>query len=133
MSHMKSFNNNISIIALFWFLIQGIILVLNNVRVYFEYGHHPVDNFFIAGCFLITMSSLLLINNRIISVSVAMLLFLYSVFTIFFMGLLFLLEARNMLFAIFVCFVIPVLNTVFSFVLIRNTLIKRRSRDLTKH
>lgn len=125
---MKSLNNNIRIIALFWFLIQGIILVLNNVRVYFECGRHPIDNFFIAGCFLITMSLLLLIKNRIISVSVAILLFLYSVFTVFFMGLLFLLEARNMLFAIFVCFVIPFLNTFFSIVLIRDTLIKKRTQ-----
>ncbi len=93
---MKSLNKNIRIIALFWFLIQGVLLLLNEIRGYYYVDNkNAIDWFFIyMSVFLIIISFLLLIKNRIISISVAIVLFLYSVFTVFVMGLLFFMEAH---------------------------------------
>ena len=135
MSHMKSLNNNIRIIAPVWFLMQGVLLFLNEIRVYYYVDNkNGIDCFFIyVSVFLIVTSLLLLIKNRKIILFLSGVLFLYSIFVMYAMAVLFFMEANNVFLSIVLCFVIPVLNTVFSFVLIRNTLIKRRSRDLTKH
>lgn len=124
---MKSLNDNIRIIALFWFLMQGIILELNRVRVYFEYGSKIIDNIFIIGVFLIVISLLLAIKHRKSLILLGIALFLYSVFTVFFMGLLFFMEAntRYIWGAIFLCFVIPIIN-VFLSVLLLLAAVKRR-------
>lgn len=119
---MKLLNKNIRIIAFFWFLTQGVLLLLNTIRIYY-YGDNKngIDWFFIyMGVFLIITSFLLLIKNRIISISAAIVLFLYSVFTVFVMGLLFFMEANDIFFSIILCFIIPILNTVFSILLISN-------------
>ena len=113
---MKSLNNNIRIIAPVWFLMQGVLLFLNEIRVYYYVDNkNGIDWFFIyVSVFLIVTSLLLLIKNRKIILFLSGVLFLYSIFVMYAMAVLFFMEANNVFLSIVLCFVIPVLNTVFS-------------------
>ena len=123
---MKWLNDNIKLIASIWFLIQGIILVLNEIRVYYVDKNDGIDCFFISTSVLLIITSFLLrIKNRKIILFLSGLLFLYSIFVMYAMAVLFFMEANNLFFSIILCFIIPILNTFFSIVLIRNTLIKK--------
>lgn len=128
---MKSLNNNIRAINLFWFLTQGLLLLLNELRVYYYVNNKDnVDCFFISmSGFLIITSLLLLIKNRKLILFLGGLLLLYSIFVMYAMAVLFFMEANSIFLSIILCFVIPILNTIFSFVLIRNTLIKKNTAE----
>jgi hypothetical protein len=116
---MKCLKNNIKIIALSWFLIQGILLLLNNLRVYFENKNHFIDFLFIISICIIIISLLLLIKNKKIIILSGVLLLLYSIFALFAMALLFLLEAHShILFNICLCFIIPIINIFVSVMLL---------------
>ena len=119
---MKWIYKNIKIISLIWWLLQGIILLLNNIRVYFEHRNHFVDSLFIISICLIFVSFLLwLIKNKKIVLSIGILLLLYSVVSLVFLGLLFVMESHgNNWLGLFL--LIPVLNILLSIFVILSAL-----------
>lgn len=129
---MRWLNKHIVIISFIWWLMQGVLLLLNEIRVYYYVDNkNGVDWFFISvSFFLIITSFLLLIKNRKFILFLSGLLLLYSIFVMYAMTVLFFMEAntRYILVAIFLCFVAPILNIFVSIVLLIN---KRNISDLS--
>lgn len=121
---MKWLNKHIIIVSLIWWLMQGVLLLLNEIRVYYYVDNkNGVDWFFIfVSIFLIITSFLLLIKNRKFILFLSGLLLLYSTFLMYAMTVLFFMEAntRYVWVDIFLCFVVPILNIFVSVVLLIN-------------
>ena len=123
---MKWLNKHIVFISFVWWLLQGLLLLLNGVRVFCKYYQGEslnADNIFylLVSISLIISSFLLLGKNRKVIYLLSMLLLFYSLFAMSLMGLLFLWWGwRHLLISIIFCLVIPMLNLFFSIKLIIN-------------
>lgn len=125
---MKWINKNIVIISFIWWLMQGVFLLLNEIRVYYENKEHLIDSLFIISIGLIIISCLLLVRKSKIVLLLGILLLLYSIFTMFFMTILFFMEAHgNILLNICLCFVTPIINVLISVTLLKNNIMNKRS------
>lgn len=128
---MKWLNKNIVYISFIWWLIQGLLLLLNGVRLYWEFDRVKLkdtdDMLFVSiGLILIIVAFLLLIKNRKVVLVLSILLLLYSLYAMGLMGLIFLWWGlSNLLFSIIFCLTIPILNLYFSIKLLVN--IRKRS------
>jgi hypothetical protein len=119
---MKWLNINIKVTSSVWWLIQGVGLLLNEIRVWLV--HNYLDHtFLITSITLIVIACLLLIKNNKVVLLLGILLLLYSVFVLFAMGVLFFMEAQRqyILFAICLCFIIPTINIFLSVILLSKT------------
>jgi len=117
---MKWLNKHIVVISFIWWLTQGTVLLLNEIRVCLERNY--LDHFFltISICLIITSCLLLIRTNKIV-LSLSILLLLYSIFTLFAMTLLFFMEAHgHIFFNICISFVIPMINIFLSILLMLN-------------
>lgn len=121
MTSMK-LNDKITAISFVWWLLQGALLLLNELRVLFEYNYlNP--SFFALSIFLVVISFLLrCVKNRKIVLLLSLLLLLYSVVSLIFLSALFILEARNNWIKIFL--VVPILNILLSILLMYRSLRK---------
>lgn len=124
---MKWLNKYIVNISFIWWLIQGLLLLLNSLRMYCEYYDKgkSIDTFyiyfFLVSISLIIISFSLLVKNRKVVLFLSILLLFYSLFAMGLMGLLFLWWGwRHLLISIIFCLVIPMLNLFFSIKLIIN-------------
>jgi len=116
---MKWLLNNIKIISFVWWLMQGVLLLLNEIRVWSEHNYLDRDFLIVSIC-LIVISFLLIVRNYKINIFCGIVLFLYSIFVLFAMGILFFMEAQRqyILFAICLCFIIPIINILLSIFLL---------------
>lgn len=117
---MKWLNKYIVVISFVWWLMQGTLLFINEIRVWLELN--SFDRFFLTiSICLITTSCLLLIRKNKIVLLLGILLLSYSIFTLFAMALLFFMEAHGqyIFFAICLCFVIPIINIFLSVMLLK--------------
>jgi hypothetical protein len=115
---MKWLNRNIKVISFVWWLMQGVVLLLNEIRIWLKHNYLDCD-FLIISISLIVTSCLLLIKNNKIIMSLGILLLLYSIFAWFVMGLLFFMEAHGYIFFnICLCFIIPIINIFVSVMLL---------------
>jgi CHASE2 domain-containing sensor protein len=115
---MKWLNDNIIFISFVWWLLQGVSLLLNELRVWLE--HNYLTHFlFVLGICLVVISFLLwFIKNKKIILLLGILLLLYSIISLIFLSILFILESHgNNLVGIFL--VIPILNILLSILMIR--------------
>jgi len=117
---MKYLLNNIRIISFTWWLIQGILLLLNEIRCLLEYKYIIIPGVLVTSICLIVISFLLFVKNNKIFLFLGIVFFLYSIasliiFTwIFFLaspqsywvGLFFLIPALNILLSIFMLIII---------------------------
>ena len=118
---MKWLDNKIIVISFVWWLLQGILLLLNELRVWFEHNY-LMPSFFVISICLIAVSFLLwLVKNKKIVLLLSVLLLSYSVVSLIFLGLLFVLESHgsNWL-GIFL--LIPISNIILSIFLMLSTL-----------
>lgn len=113
---MKWLNDNIMVISFVWWLLQGILLLLNELRVLFEYNHSTFSFFALCICLIVISFLLWYIKNKKIILLLSILLLLYSVASLIFLSILFILGSRNNWVGIFL--VIPVLNILLSTLLI---------------
>lgn len=118
---MKWFNRHFITILSIWWVLQGITLLGSGIS--FSLDLEDLSYTLLGiGCSLIIIAFLLLIKHRVLRSVLSILLFLYSIYTIFFMGLLFLFEQVNNMFGcIMICFVIPDLNFLLSLKLLMST------------
>ena len=113
-SLMKWLDNKIMVISFVWWLLQGSLLLLNELRVWFECGHYGPTSFILLNISLIVVSFLLFyIKNKYIILLLSILLFLYSIVSLIFCILLLLLESRGeIVLALFL--LIPIFNVLLS-------------------
>jgi hypothetical protein len=114
---MKWINKNIVTISFVWWLIQGILLLLNEIRVYFENSNHFTFSIFVIGIGLIIVSFLLFIKNYKIRLLLSLLVILYSIISLIVLTLIFLVASPSSY-----CFALfhlgPILNLILSVKLI---------------
>lgn len=114
---MKWIINNIKVISIFWWLLQGILLFFNELKVLHEYNSFSTPLVFCLSIVLIIISILLwTIKNSKVILLLSVLLFLYSVFLFIFILLLFVMEAHGNIFLI-LALIIPIINILFSIIL----------------
>ena len=111
---MKWLDNKIMVISFVWWLLQGSLLLLNQLSVWFECGYFGPPSFTILNISLIVVSFLLFyIKNKYIILLLSILLFLYSIVSLIFCILLLLLESRGeIVLALFL--LIPIFNVLLS-------------------
>lgn len=116
--NMNWLNRNIKVISVAWWLIQSILILINEIRVFREYNYVMFP--FLATSIGLLFASLLLWifqNNKIIIFSGIILLF-YSITSLIFLSLLFVMESHgNYLAGLFIF--IPIINILLSVVLLR--------------
>ena len=76
---MKWIFNNIKIISFFWWLIQGILLLLNEIRCLLEFKRIVIPETLVTSICLIVISFFLLVKNNKIILFFSIVLFLYSI------------------------------------------------------
>jgi hypothetical protein len=115
---IKWLNNNIIVISFVWWLLQGVLLLLNELRVWLEYNHLTSSFFVLSICLIVISFLLWLIKNKKIVLLFSILLLLYSVVSLIFLSILFVLESHgNNLVGMF--FVVPILNILLSILMLR--------------
>ncbi len=117
---MKWLNNNIAVISFVWWSLQGISLLLNELRVWHEY-HYLTYSLLVLGIYQVVSSfSLWFIKNTKIVLLISILLLLYSVVSLVFLSILFILESHgNNWVGIFL--IIPILNILLSIFTIKQS------------
>jgi len=113
---MKWLNKNIEIISFTWWLIQGVLLLLNEIRVYYEYNKDSFDSLFFIGIGLIIISFLLFIKNKQVILFLGIILLLYSIVSLVTIMFLLLWAWRLTIFWLFL--LIPIINIILSFKLV---------------
>ena len=79
-SLMKWLDNKIMVISFVWWLLQGSLLLLNELRVWFEYNDFGPISFILINISLIVVAFLLLyVKNKYIILLLSILLVLYSI------------------------------------------------------
>jgi hypothetical protein len=112
---MKWVSNNIKVISSVWWLIQGVLLLLNEIRVWLEYNIYK-PSLLIISIGLIVISFLLFIKNNRIILFLSIVLFLYSVVSLIFLTLVFLVGSpKSHWLGLFL--LIPVMNILLSIIL----------------
>jgi len=112
---------NIIVISFFWWLIQGILLLINEIRCLLEYKKFIVPSIFVVSICLIVISFLLLVRNNLLISILGTILFLYSIVSLIFLTFIFFLEAgRNYWAGLFL--LIPILNIILSAILLKRML-----------
>jgi len=81
---MKWINQNIKLISFVWFLVQGILLLMNEIRCLLELKKIVAPAIFVISICLIVVSLLLFIRNNKIELSVSLLIILYSIVSLLF-------------------------------------------------
>lgn len=123
---MKWLNKYIAYISFIWWLLEGLLLFFNGIRLYCEFDRMNLkdtdDMLFVSiGLLLIIIAFLLLIKNRKVVLVLSILLLLYSLYAMGLMGLVFLWWGlSNLLFSVIFCLTIPILNLFFSIKLLVN-------------
>lgn len=120
---MKWLNDKIIVISFVWWFLQGILLLLNELRVLFEYNYSISSFFFLSICLIVISVLLWCVKNKKIVLLFGILLLLYSVASLIFLGLLFIFwRSRNNWEGIFL--VVPILNILLSTLLMHRSLRK---------
>lgn len=112
---MKWLKQHIKTISLIWFLMHGILLLINEIRVYFEHNY-LMYSFLIVSICLIVVSLLLFVKNKKIFVALRVLLLLYSIISIGFIFLLLLNWGIHLAHWLFL--LIPIINVFLSMLLL---------------
>jgi len=118
---MKWLNKKIIVVSFIWWLLQGVLLLLNELRVLFEYDNYSTFSFFVLGVSLIVISLLLwYVKDKTIILLLSTLLLIYSITQLFFFGiLLFFFGQRNNWNGLFL--LIPIFNILLSiFLMLKN-------------
>ena len=113
---MKWLNKNIVIISFAWWLIQGVLLLLNEIRVYFKNSNHFTLSIFVIGIGLIIISFLLFIRNKQVRLSLGIILFLYSIVSLVTTMMLLLWWGRHLTLWLFL--LVPIINIILSIKLV---------------
>ena len=109
---MKWLDNKIMVISFVWWLLQGSLLLLNELRVWFECGHYGPTSFILLNISLIVVSFLLFyiknkyiilllsvllfyVRKKYIVLLLSILLFLYSIVSLIFCTIVFVLESQG--------------------------------------
>ena len=115
---MKWISNNIKILSFIWWLIQGIFLLLNEIRCLFEYNSLITPELLVVSICLIIISFLLFIKNNKIILFLGIVFLLYSIISLIILTWIFILESHgNNMLGVFL--VIPVLNIVSSLLMLK--------------
>jgi len=110
---MKWINKNIKMISFVWFLIQGVLLLLNEIRCFIECKNAFTLEVFVISICLIVVSFLLFIKNKKIIVFLGIVLLLYSIVALFFLTLLFLIASPSS-YWLGLFLLIPILSIILS-------------------
>ena len=116
---MKWLDDNLRVISFVWWLLQGFLLLLNELRVWFEHNYLTYSILLLSICLIAVSFLLWLVRNKKIVLLFSFLLLLYSVLLLVFFSVLFILESHgNKLVGIF--FVVPILNILLSILMLGN-------------
>ncbi len=124
---MKWLNDKIIVISFVWWLLQGVLLLLNELRVWLVYNY-VMSSFLVLSICLIIVSFLLWLKNRKIVLLLSISLLLYSVVSLIFLCVLFVLESHGNNWTV-IFLVVPILNILLSTLLM---LMLRSSRKEIK-
>lgn len=116
---MKWLITNIKVIAILWWLSQGVLLFINELRVLHEYNSLSSPLLFCLSIVLIIISILIsTVRNGRLILYLNVVLFLYSVFSFIFLLLIFVMEAQgnNLL---ILALIIPLINMFLSITLFK--------------
>ena len=120
---MKWLNDKIIVASFIWWWLQGVLLLLNELRVWFEHNYLMPSFFSIIICLIVISLLLWHIKNKKIILFLSILLLLYSLASLIFLSLLFVLESHgNDWVAIFLA--VPILN-IFLSVLLMNRCLRK--------
>jgi len=119
---MKWLNDKILVTSFIWWLLQGVLLLLNELRVWFEHNYLMPSFFSISICLIVISLLLWHIKNKKIILFLSILLLLYSLASLIFLSLLFLFWTRHNWLGIFL--VVPILN-IFLSVLLMNRCLRK--------
>jgi len=115
---MNWLNLNIKVVSVAWWLIQSILLLINEIRVFCEYTYVMFPFLAISIGLLIVSLLLWIIQNSKIIIFLGIILLFYSIVSLIFLSLLFVIESHgNYLAGLFLF--IPIINILLSVVLLR--------------